>query len=197
MRLRLLRELNMARFSSDITKLVNAGPNKPHISSRGFSLLTRSRVGMKLDDFESRCCRGCAKVMDAFGDHALCCPNLGVYAHHNALRNEFGALCIDLDLPVLPDQGPNTDTTRPADLLITGLSNRPIAVDFSITHALQPSLRLADVPPGKAALKIEKTVRDRTPGCRQMGWDFVPFVVEAIEAIRTSTGCNSYYHLQE
>ena len=99
-------------------------------------------------------------------------------------------------LPVLPDQGPNTDTTRPADLLITGLSNRPIAVDFSITHALQPSLRLADVPPGKAALKIEKTkVRDRTPGCRQMGWDFVPFVVEAIEAIRTSTGCNSYYHL--
>ena len=195
MRLRLLRELNMARFSSDITKLVNAGPNKPHISSRGFSLLTRSRIGMKLDDFESRCCRGCAKVMDAFDDHALCCPNLGVYARRNALRNEFGALCIDLDLPVLPDQGPNTDTTRPADLLITGLSNRPIAVDFSITHALQPSLRLADVPPGKAALKIEKTVRDRTPGCRQMGWDFVPFVVEAIEAIRTSTGCNSYYHL--
>ena len=104
--------------------------------------------------------------MDVFGDHVLCCSALGVYARHNELRNEFAFLCMGLNLRVEFEQGPPGSLIRLADVLIHGL-RAPTAVDFSVVHALQPSIALADVQPGKAARQMELLkIRERAAiGC--------------------------------
>ena len=122
--------------------------------------------------------------MDAAGDHALCCPNLGVYARHNDLRNQVAFLCSELGLKVELEKGPTGSTARPADLLVYGLSDgSPAAVDFSVVHALQLSATLADVQPGKLAKATERRkVQENRALCRSQGWECVPFVVEVLGA---------------
>ena len=116
--------------------------------------------------------------MDPVGDHALCCTHLGVYARHNDLRDEFAALCIKAGLSVELEKGP--DNLRPADVLVHGIENSPLAVDFSVVHPLQPSADLAEVRPGKLARQTETSkVRVRMPACRRLGWSFCPFAIEA------------------
>ena len=66
----------------------------------------------------------------------------------------------------------------PADVLIQGLGART-AVDFSVVHALQPSIAFAlDVQPGKAAGLLN--MHERAAICRRVSWSFVPFVAEAV-----------------
>ena len=68
-------------------------------------------------------------------------------------------------------------------MLVHGLDNSPLAVDFSVVHPLQPSADLAEVRPGKLARQTENSkVRARLPACRRLGWSFCPFVVEAMGA---------------
>lgn len=98
---------------------------------------------------------------------------IGRLLRHNELRNEFAFLCTELNMRVDFEQGPANSLVRPADVLVHGLGT-PTAVDFSVMHALQPSVALADVQPGKAARQME-----RAAICRRMGWAFVPFVAEA------------------
>ena len=73
-------------------------------------------------------------VMDACGDHALCCHDLGIYARHNALRNEFATLCSELNLSVKIEEGPSNSSLRPADVLVGGLESQPVAVDFAVVR---------------------------------------------------------------
>ena len=178
LRMRKLKMLMAARFSVDVTFLVAPGPDLPAISDRGWILSARMRIGMALDDADSRLCAGCSSPVDPVGDHALCCAKLGVYARHNDLRDEFAALCVDSGLSVELETGP--DHLRPADVLVHGIENSPLAVDFSVVHPLQPSADLAEVYPGKLARQTENSkVRARLPACRRLGWSFCPFVVEA------------------
>ena len=136
---------------------------------------------MALDTCDYRACPGCSLPMDPVGDHALCCTKLGLYARHNDLRDEFAALCTEAGLVVELEKGP--DTLRPADVLVHGIDNSPLAVDFSVVHPLQPSADLAEVRPGKLARQVEnQKVRARLPACRRLGWSFCPFVIEATGA---------------
>ena len=181
LRLRKLKELMAARFSVDVTSLVAPGSDQAAISDRGWVLSACMRIGIALDASDARPCAGCAMPMDPVGDHALCCAKLGVYARHNDLRDTFAALCVDAGLAVEIEQGP--DGLRPADVLVHGLDNSPLAVDFSVVHPLQPSADLAEVRPGKLARQTENSkVRARMPACRRQGWSFCPFVVEAMGA---------------
>ena len=144
----------------------------------------RNRFGLPLDAREARVCPGCSAAIDGAGDHALCCPNLGVYARHNDLRNQVAFLCSELGLKVELEKGPTGSTARPADLLVYGLSDgSPAAVDFSVVHALQLSATLADVQPGKLAKATERRkVQENRALCRSQGWECVPFVVEVLGA---------------
>ena len=153
-RLRALQVLNAAHYAVDITSLI-ASEGPINISSRSWTLLARQRLGLPLDSLEMRTCPGCAEVMDAFGDHALCCPNLGTYARHNEIRNEFGGMCLDLSLHVETEEGPTGTGLRPADVLVHGLDGQPLAVDFAVVHTLQSSINMADVQPCKLAKQME------------------------------------------
>ena len=155
LRMRKLKDLKAARFSVDITSLVAPGPEQPPISDRGWLLSARMRMGICLDDADLRLCAGCSMPMDPVGDQALCCSKLGVYARHNSLRDEFAALCVEAGLTVELEKGP--ENLRPADVLVHGLDNSPLAVDFSVVHPLQPSADLAEVHPGKLARQTENS----------------------------------------
>ena len=43
----------------------------------------------------------------------------------------------------LDSKGP--DNLRPAEVMVYGIENSPLAVDFSVVHPLQPSADLAEV----------------------------------------------------
>ena len=76
--------------------------------------------------------------------------------------------------------GAGPDNLRPADVLVHGLENSPLAVDFSVVHPLQPSADLAEGRHGKLARQTENSkVRARMPACRRLGWSFCSFVMEA------------------
>ena len=69
--------------------------------------------------------------MDPVGDHALCCAKLGLCARHDDdLRDEFAALCVEVGLVVNVEKG--RDNLRPVDVLVHGIENSPLAVDFSV-----------------------------------------------------------------
>ena len=109
------------------------------------------------------------------------CPNLGVYARHNEVRNEFGNLCLDLGLHVEDEEGPVGTNQRPADVLVQGLDGRPLAVDFAVVHTLQSSINMADEQPGKLTKQMENwKVKRKQALCASNGWSFLPFVMETI-----------------
>ena len=119
--------------------------------------------------------------MDAVGDHALCCHPLGIYNRHSKLRNEFALLCKELGLQVSLKKGPEGSILCPADALVQGLNNSPVAVDFSVVHTLQTSASLADMRPGKLAKQPEnRNTGGRSVIFRQEGWKFVPFIMETV-----------------
>ena len=121
--------------------------------------------------------------MDCFGDHALSCSTLGSYARHNDLRNKFASLCQNAGLRVEVEKGPDGSLERPADVLVHGLERSPVAVDFSVVHALQPSSSLADVHPGRLAAQVERLKRHQNAAlCQRAGWLCQPFAVEAVGA---------------
>ena len=110
-------------------------PEDYSISSRAFTLLTRFRLGMPLDAVEHRVCPGCSCDMEEFGDHVICCKNMGIYARHNSLRNKFAALCKGLQLQVEVEEHPEGSRRRPADVLVSGLdAGLPLAVDFAVVY---------------------------------------------------------------
>ena len=176
LRLHVLQKLSAAHSAVDVTSLVSGQEEPTSVSSRAWTLLARYRVGLPLDSLETRLCPGCAARMDALGDHALCCHPLGIYNRHNELRNEFALLCKELGLQVDLEKGPEGSILRPADALVQGLDNSPIAVDFSVVHTLQTS----DMRPGKLVKQAENRTSERSAICRQEGWNFVPFIVETV-----------------
>ena len=184
LRLKKVKELAMARRSTDVSSLVVAQPGEPGLSSRAWMLSVRYRLGMALDSGTSLECPGCSATMDSYGDHALCCHSLGIYGRHNDVRNQVAFLCNDLGLRVEFEKGPPGSLARPADLLIDGLDGAmPTAVDFSIVHALQLSSSLADVHVGKLAKQTERRkVQENGAACRRMGWICSPFVLEVFGA---------------
>ena len=127
-------------------------------------LVARYRFGLPLSDVESPQCPGCSETMDKFGDHALCCAKLDIYARHNTVRNEIASICADMQLRA-PTSG-----CRPADILLHGLEDSsPVAVDVSVVHPLQPSSSLARVQSRMLAKPSEqlKPVAGRAVFCQR------------------------------
>ena len=86
---------------------------------------------------------------------------------------------MELDLRVEFEQGPPRSLIRRANVLVSSFGALTV-VDFSVVHALQPSIALADVQPGKAARQIEHLkMRERAAICSRVGRSFVPFAAGA------------------
>ena len=114
---------------------------------------------------------------DFLGEYAVCCAKLGLHARRNDPRDEFAALCIEAGWAVDMETG----VSGPADVLVHGIGNSSLDVDFPVVHPLQPFADLAEVRPGKLARQVEnQKVRARLLACRRLGWSFCPFVVEAL-----------------
>jgi hypothetical protein len=184
LRLQCLQQLNSARYSADLSDLVIPVVGKPPLSSHGWRLMARMRLGIPLSPELGLSCPGCGKALDSFGDHALCCPDLGVYARHTHLRNELAEICSEMGLQVELEKGIPGSHARPADVLIHGLvDGATTAVDCSVTHPLQLSRPLAGALPGKQAKVVERRkLRDSFWACKRAGWDFHPFVLETVGA---------------
>ena len=98
-------------------------------------------------------CPWCSAPVNPVGHHAQCCAKIGSHARHTDLRDEFAALCVEADFPVELEKGP--ESLRPADVLMHGLGNSTLTVDFSAVHPLKPSADLAEVRLGKLARQVE------------------------------------------
>jgi hypothetical protein len=184
LRLQCLQKLNAARYSADISELVIPETGKPPLSSHGWQLMARLRLGLPLSSEAGLPCPGCSRPLDSYGDHALCCSDLGVYSRHTHLRNELAEVCVELGLQVEIEKNIPGSHTRPADVLVHGLvDGLPTALDCSVTHPLQLSSPLAGVLPGKQAKVVERRkLRDSFWASKRAGWDFHPFVLETVGA---------------
>jgi hypothetical protein len=184
LRRRKLLELGAARHATDIAALFPQAEGAPEFSSRSWVLQARFRLGLPLLPGAVNTalrCPGCSHPQDIYGDHALCCPSLGIYARHNGVRAEVSALCTEVGLTVQHNVHLPGSTDVPADLFIQGMDGSPaVAVDFSCAHALHPSSVLANVCPGHHAKLVEQLKCRRYLSCQRAGWHFVPFVLEVI-----------------
>lgn len=103
LRRRKLLELGAARHATDIAALFPQAEGAPEFSSRSWVLQARFRLGLPLLPGAVNTalrCPGCSHPQDIYGDHALCCPSLGIYARHNGVRAEVSALCTEVGLTV-------------------------------------------------------------------------------------------------
>ena len=183
LRARKLKDLNAARTCCDVSDLLGSEDGEEEaLSSHAWRLLMRFKLGDSLGDGNKLCCPGCGEAMDSFGDHVLSCHQLGIYTRHNHLRNKFASLCNDAGLEVRVEKGPDGQQARPGDCLVRGLcAEDRVAVDFTGVHPLQQSCSLAEVQPGKAASRAERTKRQESQAlCKRAGWGFYPFAFETV-----------------
>ncbi len=129
-------------------------------------------------------CPACGKPMDNTGYHALVCKKWGgkVYRHHS-LCNAYVAFARGAHLAPLREQGVG-GRKRPADVFLPIWDGRPLALDFAVTHPLQPKYlngKLAeDVNPGGVAAAYAATHKaGQFAPCQRAGVNFRPMVVEA------------------
>ena len=164
-----------------LTALPGAGGSTA-FSAAAFQVLLRFRCGIP---FPARAlCGGCSTVLDAYGDHALCCTCCGLYNRHNILRDtladEFrlAGYQVTTEEP-LPGAG-----ERPADVfLAVAADGLPDATDVSVGHPLQLSLPLAEVAPGALAERLERAKSAASvEACRRAGWHFTQACAETTGA---------------
>ena len=135
-------------FSSSrrVTSLVAPGPDQPALFDHRWVSVCSCAHRHGLDEADSRSCAGCSLPMDRVGDHALCWAKLGIYVRHNdpeTNSQRFASRWIWRWNSI------NARTIGgPVDVLVHGIKNSPLAVDFSVVHRLQPSASLAEVRVG-------------------------------------------------
>jgi hypothetical protein len=159
----------------------------PAFSAVEWQLLLRLRSGAPCFP-TSASCNGCGSQMDAMGDHALCCAHNGMYRRHNHIRDTLFHLSASAHWnPALEQALPGT-STRPADILLRGLSVKPVAVDVTVTHPLRLSASVAvRVGTVSAAAESERhKVSVNKVACAAAGWDFLPFGVDALGGLGPS-----------
>ena len=165
-----------------------------------FTTLLRFWTGMPVDT-DSCLCPWCKTTrQDAFGYHALVCKSTGLKVlRHNALREVFLRYCKMANVAAdreTPNLLPGSND-RPADVLLENPEqlarltlpnydgNRPVCLDFAVTHPLQTkTLNRAGVSQGAAADDYADSVKvDRYEAkCDVENLSFVPMVVEVFGA---------------
>eukprot|EP00731_Ephydatia_muelleri_P004824 Em0002g1000a len=121
--------------------------------------------------------------------HAVTCKRGDVVTRDNRLRDCIVEVCRRAHIGVQVEVGnnltPSHSKTRPADILIPNwVMGRTAALDVSVTSPLNPQTLLeAGVTATAAALTTEERKHDENdPKCSELGWVFIPVVVESYGA---------------
>ena len=152
---------------------------------REYTMLLRWWLGM--DVYESAGpCPACGQHMDTKGYHALCCKKWGgkVYRHHT-LCNVYATFARGAFLAPQREVSVGGGRTRPADVYLPIWEGRPLALDFAVTHPLQPKYsKLADCAPAGSVAAAYAANHKRAPisACRRAGVDFRGMVCETFGA---------------
>jgi hypothetical protein len=132
-------------------------------------------------------CPLCRVVVDAHGDHLLCCKHNNYALRHNAVQDAFCALLSEAGVPFQKEvaiPGQAVGGLRPADALAQFA--KPLAVDVTIGHGWQASERVdAATLAGRGDATREKWRRflidnegkkhaKYDVACAAAGWDFTP-----------------------
>jgi len=130
-----------------------------------FKCLLRWRMGISLLPVQGAGspCVDCGKPLDIYGDHFVCCRYCGFWSRHSIALAAGLGVQLELSIP---------SKKRPADLLIRGLEEEPLALDVSIIHPAPPSSR-----PTFDAVSLRETHKFQkySDSCTVLGWLFRPF----------------------
>jgi hypothetical protein len=123
--------------------------------------------------------RNCDSPLDCAGHHATTCPKGGdLYRWHNGLRDLIGRLLSDGGAAWAKEQGPSTDRTRPADILVpVWEQGSAVALDVTVVSPLNLDVvRQAGLTsglevgaPAAAAAALKHAAGDAA--CRELQWN--------------------------
>ena len=183
-RLSHLRELSSGAHAS--SWLTAPSPLHPtlHWRSSDWQLLLRWRLGMPLP--VPRRCVACGQHQDFYGDHALCCKAMGVYARHNNLRQALTGLVTRAGFACQLEVALPGTNLIPADVFVpTFVDGFPAALDVAVTHPLHPSAQApATVVTGAAAeARASAKVAYYESACQARSWSYTAFVAETTGAV--------------
>ena len=191
-RLRLLREL----FSGAHASFWLTPPSPQHPAdpwrSADWQLLLRWRLGMFLP-LPLRC-TACSQHQDAYGDHALCCKAMGVYARHNVLRNKIAELIKQAGFVCMLEVALPGTALVPADVFVPSFfDGETAAVDAAVTHPLHPSAQAHGQSSGSAQATVVAGIAAEARAnakvayyedkCRVRSWFYYTFVAETTGAV--------------
>ena len=123
--------------------------------------------------------RNCDSPLDRAGHHATTCPKGGdLYRRHNGLRDLIGRLLSEGGAAWAKEQGPSTDRTRPADILVpVWEQGSAVALNVTVVSPLNLDVvRQAGLTsglevgaPAAAAAALKHTAGDAA--CRELQWN--------------------------
>ena len=181
-RMRKMRELASGAHAGSWLQSPAPGHHTPKWASSEWRLLLLWRLGSPLG--LPVACVACGACQDAFGDHALSCPSLGMYKRHNVMRDTFVNLTSAAGLQCRTSVSLPGTNLVPADLFLPSFSDVPTAVDVSVVHPLHPSRSAhAAVTTGAAAeARAEEKVALYGQECQSRHWDLWAVVGETTGA---------------
>ena len=119
-------------------------------------------------------CPHCGGVADIFGDHFQGCKKSLITKRHHQLRDTVAGLFREGGFAALTEVSIG-DRQRPADVAVPGFEARPIAIDLTICHPLQPSeARDAAQVKRFLAQREERKKNKYIAATARAGWVFHP-----------------------
>ena len=89
------------------------------LSNPEFKVLCRWRLGSELISPQGQACPMCGNVLDAFGDHLVCCHKNGLTKRHNAVVDCLAKFIKAAGLPVIVDRAVGLEPRlRPGDITL-------------------------------------------------------------------------------
>lgn len=131
----------------------------------------------------------CGETQDPLGDHALSCRKSGLYFRHNLIRDTLRELLESSGCKVSPGEPniPGAPGDRLDLLVASSDQGRPLAMDTSVSHPLQPSFANAEVDPRRLLGKVATLKKMRYGAqCDASGW-----ALSAIVALTTGQWSSS------
>jgi hypothetical protein len=176
-----------ARFAGSWLEAIPSGKSK--FTSPEWNILVRWWLGEDVYPKPHRCPK-CNKTMDTQGYHALTCAKAGdrVHRHHNLCKT-FTAIATTATLNPKNERAIGGSKHRDADVYVpVWEGSRPLAMDFAVTHTLQPSnsyqSSFAEVRPA-GTWAAEYAAAHKSAGrarCEKDGVRFAAMVVEVYGA---------------
>ena len=160
------------------TAWLSTPPSRPFqevLSGPQVRLLLRWWLGYQLvPGHQPVACPNCGQAADVFGDHWICCSRSAITKRHHHVRDTIASLIREQGFSAFTEVSIGA-RDRPADVAIQGFEARPVAVDFTISHPLQPSQsRNPEEMKKHLLLREERKCNKYLASTARAGWVFTP-----------------------